>query len=74
MQYLESSIKNNYKILIMHGNCLQLLGTNSATVTSGNFNKIKTILLLIIIYTFSQSLLSPTTGAPPLCNVPIVYL
>ena len=39
--------KNSYKILIMHGDCLQLHGTN-ATVTSGNFNKIKTILLTIL--------------------------
>ena len=30
----------------MHGDCLQLLGT-SATVTSGNFQKIKTILLIL---------------------------
>ena len=58
----------------MHEDCLQLLGTNSATATSGIFNKIKTILLLIIIYTFSPSLMSPTTCAPPLCNMPIVYL
>ena len=38
MQYLESSIKNSCKILIMHGDCLQLLGTN-ATVTGGNFQQ-----------------------------------
>ena len=54
MQYLQSSIKNSYKILIMHGDCLQLLGTNATFkcifyVTSGNiFNKIKTILLTIL--------------------------
>ena len=65
MQYLESSIKNNYKILIIHGDCLQLLGTN-ATVTSGIFNKIKTILLLIIIYTCSQSLIVPYYWCSPL--------
>ena len=65
MQYLESSIKIAIKLLIMHGDCLQLLGTN-ATVTSGIFNKIKTILLLIIIYTFSQSLTVPYHWCSPL--------